>query len=53
MALDVVCRSVINAKRREKGLADKTRESRHIENAAKKGLGVGDPASIEVVKLKV
>jgi uncharacterized protein (DUF362 family) len=53
VALDVVCRKVINAKRREKGLADKTKESRHIENAAKKGLGVGDPARIEVVTIKV
>jgi uncharacterized protein (DUF362 family) len=53
VALDVVCRSVINAKRREKGLADKTGESHHIENAAKKGLGVGDPARIEVVKIRV
>jgi uncharacterized protein (DUF362 family) len=53
VALDVVCRNVINAKRRAKGLADKTKESRHIENAAKKGLGVGDVAHIEVVKLKV
>ncbi len=53
VALDVVCRNVINAKRREKGLKDKTRESRHIENAAKKGLGVGEVASIEVVKIRV
>ncbi|MBI5481090.1 MAG: DUF362 domain-containing protein [Deltaproteobacteria bacterium] len=39
VALDVVCRKVIDAKRREKRLGDKTRESRHIENAARKGVG--------------
>jgi hypothetical protein len=53
VALDVACRKVINAKRRQKGLPDKTRESYHIEHAAQKGLGVGDPARIEVVTVKV
>jgi uncharacterized protein (DUF362 family) len=53
VALDVVGRKVIMAKRKQKGLSDKTRESRHVENAAQKGLGVGDPARIEVVTLKV
>ena len=53
VALDVVCRGVIMAKRAEKGLPDKTRQSRHVETAIRKGLGVGDPGRIEVVTLKV
>ena len=53
VALDVVCRKVILAKRKAKGLPDITRASRHIEAAAEKALGVGDPARIEVVTIKV
>ncbi len=53
VALDVVCRGVIAAKRAEKGLPDKTRQSRHIETAIGKRLGIGDPARIEVVALRV
>ena len=45
VALDVVCRKVIMAKRAERGLPDKTRQSRHIETATRKGLGVGDPGT--------
>lgn len=53
VALDVVCRSVIMAKRAQKGLADKTRQSRHIETAIRKGLGVGDASRIAVTTLRV
>ena len=53
VALDVVCRKVIATKRAEKGLPDITRQSRHIETAIGKGLGVGDPGRIEVVTIKV
>jgi uncharacterized protein (DUF362 family) len=53
VALDVVCRKVIMAKRADKGLSDKTRQSRHIETAARRGLGVGDSGRIELVTLRV
>ncbi|MGD1146786.1 MAG: DUF362 domain-containing protein [Thermoanaerobaculaceae bacterium] len=53
VALDFVCREVIMAKRTEKGLPDTTRQSRHIETAIRKGLGVGDAGRIEVVTFKV
>ena len=53
VALDVVCRSAIMARRAQRGLPDLTRQSRHIETAARKRLGVGDPSRIEVVTVKV
>ncbi len=53
VALDVVCRKVILAKRAEKGLRDITRQTRHIETAAGKRLGVGDPGRIDLVTLRV
>ncbi len=53
VALDTVGRKAIMAKRAEKGLSDTTRQSRHIETAFRKGLGVGDPARIEVVTIRV
>ncbi|HEY3354185.1 MAG TPA: DUF362 domain-containing protein [Polyangia bacterium] len=53
VALDVAGRAVLMAKRKAKGLPDKTRDARHIEAASQKGLGVGDPARIEVVTIKV
>ena len=53
VALDVICRKVIMAKRAEKGVPDKTRQSRHIETATRKGLGVGDPARIDVTTVRV
>jgi len=53
VALDVVCRKIIMAKRAERGLPDKTRQSRHIETAMRKGLGVGDPSRIEVTTVRV
>jgi uncharacterized protein (DUF362 family) len=53
VALDVVCRKVIMAKRKEKGLSDRTRQARHIEAAGQKGLGIADPARIELVTTKV
>ncbi len=53
VAMDVVIRALIMAKRAEKGLSDKTRQSRHIETAIRKGLGVGDRARIEVMRLSV
>ncbi|HVN74879.1 MAG TPA: DUF362 domain-containing protein [Thermoanaerobaculaceae bacterium] len=53
VALDVVCRRAISAKRAQKGLPDLTRQSRHIETAARKRLGEGRLERIEVVTLKV
>jgi len=53
VALDVVCRKVIVAKRAEKGLRDVTRQARHIETAASKGLGLGDPGRIDLVTLRI
>jgi uncharacterized protein (DUF362 family) len=53
VALDVVAREVILAKRRAAGLSDKRRQARHIETAASKGLGVGDAARIDVTVIKV
>lgn len=53
VALDVTLRDVILTKRREAGLPDKLRQCRHIETAAVRGLGVGDPARIDIVTVKV
>jgi uncharacterized protein (DUF362 family) len=53
VALDVVCRKVVMARRAAKNLRDTSRHSRHIETAARKGLGVGDPDRIEVLTVKV
>ena len=41
------------AKRSAAGLPDKLRQCRHIETAAAKGLGVGDPARIDIVTVRV
>ncbi len=53
VALDIVLRDAINAKRRAAGLPEKLRQCRHIDTAAAKGLGVGDPARIDLVTVKV
>jgi uncharacterized protein (DUF362 family) len=53
VALDLVCRRVIMAKRAEKGLHDTTRQSRHIETAIRMGLGVGDAGRVDVVNVRV
>ena len=53
VALDVVCRDVILAKRRAAGMSDKLRQARHVETAARMGLGQVDPAQIDLVTLKV
>ncbi|MCX6551825.1 MAG: hypothetical protein NTY02_12640, partial [Acidobacteria bacterium] len=53
VALDVVARDVILAKRRAAGLPDKLRQCRHIETAAARGLGVGDSARIDIVRVKI
>lgn len=53
VAMDVVCREVILRKREAAGVSDKRRASRHIETASEKGLGVGDPARIDVTTVKV
>jgi hypothetical protein len=53
VALDVTLRDVILAKRRAAGLPDKFRQCRHIETAAARGLGVGDPARVDIVTVKV
>ena len=52
VALDVVCRKLVMAQRAARGLPDTTRNSRHIETAIARGLGVGDPARIEVVTIR-
>ena len=53
VALDVVTRNIILEKRRAAGLSDKLSQSRHIETAAAKGLGVGDLSRIDVTTIKV
>jgi uncharacterized protein (DUF362 family) len=53
VALDVVCREVINEKRRAAGLGDVLRQARHIETSAAQGLGQGDRALIDLVTVKV
>jgi hypothetical protein len=53
VALDVTLRDVILAKRHAAGLPDKRRQCRHIDTAAAKGLGVGDPARIDIVTVRV
>jgi uncharacterized protein (DUF362 family) len=53
VALDVVGRTVIMAKRAEKGLPDTARRCRHIETAIRRGLGVGGADRIDVVTIKV
>jgi uncharacterized protein (DUF362 family) len=53
VAVDLVMRDVIQAKRAAAGLPDVVRRSRHIDTAAAKGLGVGDPARIDVITVKV
>ncbi len=53
VAMDVVCREVILRKRQEAGASDKRSASHHIEVAARKGLGVGDLARIDLVVVKV
>jgi len=53
VALDTVMRDVILAKRRAAGLPDTLRQCRHIGTAAAKGLGIGDPARIDLVTVKV
>jgi len=53
VALDVVCRQVILDKRKAAALSDKMRQSRHIETAAEKGLGVGDLSRIDLVTIRV
>ncbi len=53
VALDLVCRKVIMAKRAEKGLPDKIRQCRHIETAIRKGLGVGDPSRVALTTVQV
>ncbi|HNV03612.1 MAG TPA: DUF362 domain-containing protein [Vicinamibacterales bacterium] len=53
VALDVVMRDVIHAKRVAAGLPDVMRRSRHIETAAGAGLGVGDRARIDLVTVRV
>jgi hypothetical protein len=53
VALDVVCRKVVMERRVAQGLGDKVRECKHIETAARKGLGVGDPGRIDLVSVRV
>ena len=53
VALDVVCRKVILDKRKAARLSDKFRQSRHIETAADKGLGIPDPGRIDLVTIRM
>ena len=53
VALDVICRRVILDKRQAHGLSDKLSQSRHIDTAAQRGLGVGNPAAIDLVKVRL
>jgi hypothetical protein len=53
VALDVIARETLMAKRRAAGLYDKTSTCRHIEGAAAKGLGIGDRSQIDLVTIKV
>jgi hypothetical protein len=53
VAMDAVCREVILQKRQAAGLSDKRRQSRHIETAAGKNLGIGDLSKIDLVMVKV
>jgi hypothetical protein len=53
VALDVVCRKVVMEQRVARGLRDRTRDCLHIETAARKGLGVGDPSRIDLVTVQV
>jgi hypothetical protein len=53
VALDVMLRDAINAKRRAVGLPDKLRQCRHIDTAAARGLGIADAARIDLVTVRV
>ncbi len=53
VALDVVVRDLIQARRRAAGLPDTTSRCRHIATAAKMGLGVGDRERIDVTTVSV
>lgn len=47
VAMDVVGRRLIAARRRANGLSDPTRAAIHVEMARRMGLGIGDPEKIE------
>ena len=53
VALDVLTREIIFDKRRAAGLSDKRSQSRHIDTAAAKGLGVGDVSRIDVTTIRI
>ncbi len=53
VALDVITRKIIMDKRAAAGLSDKMSQSRHIETAAAKGLGIGDRSRIDVTTIKI
>jgi len=53
VALDTVCRRLILAKRAAAGLPDRLRLARHVETAARLGLGTNDPSRIDLVTLRV
>jgi uncharacterized protein (DUF362 family) len=52
VALDVVCRKLVRIQRAARKLPDTTRDSRHIETAAARGIGIGDLRRIEVVTVR-
>lgn len=53
VAVDVIGRRLIMAKRTAAGLPDTTRSSVHVDMAHRLGLGIGNPAHIEVVQVVV
>ncbi|MFH1177615.1 MAG: DUF362 domain-containing protein [Acidobacteriota bacterium] len=53
VALDVICRRLIMEKRAAARLPDTMRQTRHIETAISRGLGIGDPARIDLVTITV
>lgn len=53
VALDAVCRKLIVDRRAASNLPDRTRLSRHIEDAAARGLGIAELGRIDVVTVRV
>jgi uncharacterized protein (DUF362 family) len=53
VALDVECRKLVMRERAARKLPDTRTDCHHIETAAARGIGIGDPSRIEVVTVKV
>jgi len=50
VAIDAVALKIIEAKRKEKGIAPIGKRAGHVEAAARMGLGTADPKRIEIVR---